>query len=167
MKKLSLTVFLVFICTAAYCCDCKKLRPIKEAIKNADAVFIAEAISFNSITFYDSSNIKDTKEINIKLPSRTFQQYKFRVYTFFKGETKQDTVTLLTDFSTCGSQFTLGNWYIVYSDLIKAPFDTSETPNKYHHTNDCTRTRSIIDIAEINELIRLTRLTKKWWEFWK
>jgi hypothetical protein len=162
MRKIILTILLVLIWTAAYCCDCKKLRSIKEAIQNADAVFIAEAISFNSITFYDSSKIKDTKEIDIKLPSRTFHEYKFRVYTFFKGETKQDTITLLTDISTCGSQFTLGDWYIIYSDLMLAPFDRSETPKKYQNTNACTRTRSIIDIAEINELTRLTRLIKKW-----
>jgi len=153
MKKLVLTIIFVAVSAAAYCCSCSVPSTVEKGFQGSDVVFRGKVISKRIITILDTT-----------IHSFAFDkaEYKLLVLTLFKGQIKEDTVTIITGNGggDCGYPFKIGNEYIIYGFFESGAYSGGKTVDRVLSTNICTRTRSATDTAEIKALREIIRKRK-------
>jgi hypothetical protein len=153
MKKLVLTLIFVAFSAVAYCCSCIGESTVEGEFQSSDVVLKGKVISKRIIDVSDTT-----------MPGYTFHEaeYKFRVLTLYKGQVKQDTLTIITGLGggDCGYPFEMGKEYVVYSFFDSYIYSRGNTTHGVLYTHICTRTTSAIDKAEIKALRKIVRKRK-------
>jgi hypothetical protein len=144
MRKL-LTLLGILILTffdSTNACNCRVKRNVNDEFDRSDAVFIGEILpeerfTENKLPF--GYNINDYLHV-----------YRFIVTKAIKGISENDTISIITDNTSCGSNFLNSKKYIVYGRTTAECGNFSHLEKTYW-TDACTRT-SDFNPKELKEL---------------
>ncbi len=135
-------------------CSCIGSTSVKKEIRRADAVFVGEVISKDTLTeHYHLEGVGTSVE-------RTLYRYRIKVTATYKGQ-KVDTLSVTTGVGhgDCGFGFEIGKNYVIYAEFRTALFNGSMKLPPFLYTNICWRTR-VSDSDEIRQ-IEVFRKPKK------
>lgn len=169
MTRTVITFFALLNLTwaAVHACSCVGYPTVEDQIKSADAVVVATALTKEITLVKDFELIKlfsPDSSARDKFPySLSMAKYKFKVETVYKGNTKSDTIEVMTGLGggDCGNRFDIGARYIIYGSTdsymnnIDNKFDYPTATNLFW-TNICTRTR-LYDQVEIDAIEKVKK----------
>jgi hypothetical protein len=154
--------------TQTFACDCKGETTVENAIKYSSLVVVGTVISKDLVAVTDSHEIVSFSDENLKQSTFRYttilSKNKILVLELYKGIISSDTLTVFTGTggSDCGTEFTIGDKYIIYSSektYSKMKYNDliySLGKNVYW-TDRCTRT-SKYNQEEVQEIIKYEKL---------
>ncbi|RZS93858.1 hypothetical protein [Aquimarina brevivitae] len=144
-------IILLFISSygSLLACTCSPKENLKASVTKhydrADVVFTGEVIK-----------IEDAQKTQ-RQSSMDVIRYTFKITKIFKGNTKEDTITVSSfrGSSACGYSFTKGKAYVVYSSYM------SINNKQFLQTDLCTRNQ-VLSSVQRKEIRLLRRKSKQY-----
>ena len=158
MKKIIISLILIFSFTNTIACNCEDAGSVKEAYDYTESIISGTVIEMSFVSYENSMN-KNSKQLREDLKNKPQKltlletefiiKIKLKVNKVLKGKTISDTITIYTtrNGASCGyTKFEIGGKFIIYSSSSSQAFWVFNSDKKLEQedsywTNHCTRTK--------------------------
>lgn len=135
MKKQLLLVAFILLSHFSFGCSCIGKNKLKSALKQYDVVVAGKILSKRTFT------VPYLEEKGYEFMNRTLNEFTISILKCYKGKITSDTFKITTGLGhgDCGSDFTIGETYIIYSKYEDRFFEDREKVTPFLYTHICTR----------------------------